>query len=210
MIPFDHDNTDPTLEERQAYDVAIERVILGTEDFDDNGDYIGPHMQPPWAWTDQQLVAYIRSRFADYTRTLLSHLSNFRDLAGNTEDVEVNALASPISGLIKRVEFRASGKYELFGHGISGGRLLSTYHLFDYKRHESDLLAWIRDEVKASVLTYCLFLRDLSYATQRTVEGQLKRLGTNLKLMIACVRETYQVLFGIEPEEWDCQFFDIA
>jgi hypothetical protein len=200
-------NTDPTLEERQAYDAAIERLIAGTGDVDDNGDSIGRIMMPPWVWTDQQLCAYIRSRFDDRTATFLSLLSDYRDLATNSEDVQVNVLVSPILELIKRVKFRSSSRFELFGHDGSGGRVQDSHR----KLHDSDLLAaTIREQVRESTLAYSLFLRDLSYITERAVERELKRLGTSLQLMIACVREAYQVLFGIEPNEWDCQFFDTA
>jgi hypothetical protein len=105
--------------------------------------------------------------------------------------------------------------------------LTATVHELIHKRHELVIMLDSNDALSDSSPTHlfttdcglfsvhehanyaaCMFLRDLSYNTQHAVE--LWRLGTNLQLMIACVREAYQVLFGIETEEWDCQFFDIA
>jgi hypothetical protein len=65
------------------------------------------------------------------------------------------------------------------------------------------------DQLYESTLLYCMFLRDLNDIARqgKNTDEELLWLGISINLMIACTREAYQVLFNIEPEEWECPFF---
>jgi hypothetical protein len=197
-------NPDPTLHDILAYNVGIENAITRDTDEDEDGYTWNPQCKsPPWKWTEQQLDVYIRSRLDNYTETLCSHLLDCKALASNTEhSVYFDPL---ILGMIKRVR---NARHELFRHDGSGGRTLQRFSKHISLGHGDDPLPTIRGHVKDSILLYMLLVRDLQYLVAHKEAPAVQRLGTNLFLMIACVRETCYNLFGIEP--YHGPFFDSA
>jgi hypothetical protein len=202
---FDYWNPDPTLEDIQARNVGIENAISTNTDEDEDGYIWDPYCkEPPWVWTEQQLDAYIRSRLDHYTETLCSRLLDCKAMASNTEhSVYFDPL---ILGMIKRVR---NARQELFHHDGSGGRVLQSCskHLSLYPG--DDPLTTIRDHhLSDSILMYMLMVLKLTSLTTNHEDRNLQRLGKNLFLMIACVREACYNLFGIEP--YHGTFFDGA
>jgi hypothetical protein len=201
---LDYWNPNPTSEDFEAYNVGIENAIATNTDEDEDGFIWQPCKDHLWEWTEQQLESYIRSRLDHYTETLCSQLLDCKAMASNTEhSVYFNPL---IMKMINRVR---NARQELFSHDGTGGRVLQSCskHLSLYPG--DDPLTTIRDDhIKNSILFYMMVVRDLHYQVDHHENPDMHRLGTNLKLMIACVREACYNLFGINP--YHGNFFDKA